>query len=435
MNRRMFIRTAGATLWLPFLPSALPREARSASFSTPRRALWWFIPNGFMEEFVLPTVIGEGYDLRLPLEPIAPLQSRVSVLSNLYNHAAQDYYLHEEAMGTLLGDNYIDNPQSGNLDGGRTVDQHAASSIGLNTPFPSLQLGTDEPYISGGANSNTDIYYRTMSFASAGLPLNALGDPQTVFDRMFAGADATLTEAEITARRELRKSLLDSVLERTTNLQTRLNYADKQKLDQFTSGIRDLELQIDALAELQCEAPAEPGSSLGFQGKVYAMTDLMVTAFQCDFTRLITFMTGASTSLTQYNFLDGVTSDHHNLSHAWAGSDASASDLKSIYNYQVARFVDLATKLQGITDDQGEDFLSSTLCFFVSEFGESNQHHAHPVTYLMAGGEAGGIVQGKHRRFEKDTPHSNAWISTLDFLGVDPAGWGTTHTGPLDLQS
>lgn len=435
MNRRMFIRTAGATLWLPFLPSALPREARGSSFATPRRAIWWFIPNGFMEDFVLPTVVGENYDLRFPIEPLAPIQSRVSVLSNLYNKAAQDYYLHEEAMGTLLSDNYVANPFSGNLDGGITVDQHAANAIGSATPFGSLQLGTDEPYISGSATSNTDIYYRTLSFAAPQLPLAALGDPKTVFDRMFAGVDASLTEAEIEARRELRTSLLDSVLERTNALHKRLNAEDKLKLDQFTSGIRDLELQIDALAAVQCDAPAEPGQSLGFQATIAAMTDLMVTALQCDFTRIITFMAGASTSLTRYDFLAGVTSDHHNLSHSWANNEDAENDLKSIYNYQVARFTDLMLALQDVDTGDGGDLLSNTLCFFISEFGESNQHHAHPITYLMGGGEASGIVQGKHRRFDANTPHSNAWVSALDFLGVDPGGWGTTHTGPLDLKS
>jgi Protein of unknown function (DUF1552) len=435
MNRRMFIRTGGATLWLPFLPSAVPRVARSASFATARRAIWWFIPNGFMEDFVLPTIVGDNYDLRYPLEPLAKIQNRVSVLSNLYNRAAQDYYLHEEAMGTLLGDNYISNTFSGTLDGGTTVDQHAAQDLVSQTPFGSLQLGTDESYISGGTNSNTDIYYRTLSFASPTVPLTALGDPKTVFDRMFAGADATMTAEEIVARRELRTSLLDSVLDRTGALEKRLNYDDKIKLDQFTSGVRDLETQIEALSQIVCPTPDEPGSNLGFQAKIEAMTDLMVVALQCDFTRIATFMAGASTATTVYNFLPGITLDHHTLSHSWASSADAEADLKTVYNYQVARFADLMTKLQAVDTGDGGDLLSSTLCFFISEFGESNQHQAHPVTYLMGGGEASGIVQGKHRRYGDDTPHSNAWISALEHLDVDATGWGTTHTGPLDLKS
>jgi Protein of unknown function (DUF1552) len=435
MDRRMFIRTAGATLWLPFLPSALPREARALASTTPRRAVWWFIPNGFMDQLVAPTIVGENYDLRYALEPIAPLQSRISVLSNLYNRAAQDYPFHEEAMGTLLGDNYIDNISSGDLDGGTTVDQHAANAIGGETPFGSLQLGTDETYISAGSASNTDIYYRTLSFSAPSIPLASLGDPKTVFDRMFAGSDPELTQAEIDARRELRKSLLDSVLARTSSLEQRLNHEDKLKLDQFTSGVRDLEVQIDALADLVCPTPEEPGTGLGYQAKVEAMTDLMVVALQCDFTRLITFMAGASTATTVYSFLQGVSQDHHSLSHNWAFDQDAETQLKSVYNYQVARFVDLATKLSQIDTGDGGDMLSSTMCYFVSEFGESNVHAAYPITYLLAGGEAGGVVQGKHRRFAANTPHSNAWISTLDHLGVDPTGWGTTHTGPLDLTS
>lgn len=432
MNRRMFLRSASTTLWLPFLPSVLPREAWGAAPTTPRRALWWFIPNGFVTEYVDPSALGAGYELKFALEPLAPIQGRVSVISGMANQAAQSAGLHEECMPTLLGDNYVANTSSGELDGGTSVDQHIAKTLGSTTPFGSLQLSLDEPYLSGGSFGNLDVLYRTLSYASPTTPVAALGDPKTVFDRMFAGTDTTLTEEQIAARRALRKSVLDSVLDRTNALSAKASATDRLKLDQFTTGVRELEQRIDQLATMSCPTPTEPSVNPGYQERIYTMIDLMVVALQCDYTRVLTFMAGSTTCTTVYDFL-GISQDHHTLSHNWAYDDAAAADLKTIYNYQVAQFTELLTKLQAIETDTG-DLLSATTCSFVTEFGESNFHQADPVTYLLAGGEDSGIVQGRHRRFA-NAPHSNLWLNVLQHMDVDATGWGSTWTGAFDLSS
>ncbi|MEZ4235023.1 MAG: DUF1552 domain-containing protein [Myxococcota bacterium] len=429
MDRRMFLRSTGATLWLPFLASALPRGARAA-VPTPRRALWWFVPNGLVSDYVRPTQLGAGYDLPLALQGIAPLQSRISVISGLKNRAAIGYDAHEEAMPTLLGDDHVDNTFNGPLDAAMTVDQFAAQQIGSETPFGSLQLGTDEPYISGGGN--VDVLYRTLSWAGPSTPISPLTDPKTVFQRMFGGTSSDLTAQEIEIRATLRKSLLDSVLDRTKALDARLNPADKAKLDQYTTGVRELELRLDQLEGLSCPEPGEPDASPGYQQKIALMTDLMVVALQCDFTRLVTFLTGASTALTTYNWL-GHSNDHHTLSHNWSFSNTAARDLQQVYDWQVQRYVELCTKLADIPTEDG-DLLSSTQVILLSEFGESNLHQAEPLTFLLAGGEAGDIVQGQHRAFPNQ-PHSNLWLSVLEHLQCDPQGYGTTTTGPLDLRS
>ncbi|MEQ1566543.1 MAG: DUF1552 domain-containing protein [Myxococcota bacterium] len=431
MNRRMFVRNAATTLWLPFLPSLAPRAAWATAPVTPRRSLWWFVPNGLVTDYVTPTTEGAGYALPYALEPLAAIQSRVSVISGLSNRADESSGLHEECMGTLLGDNHIDNTFNGTLDGGTSVDQHMAKSLGSVTPFGSLQLSLDEPYIAAGG-SNIDVLYRTLSFASPTTPIAPLGDPRTVFDRMFAGVDTSLTEVEIEARRNLRKSLLDSVLDRTNALSAKASAVDKQKLDQYITGVREVEQRIDQLAEVVCPTPDEPSANPGYQERMFAMIDLMVVALQCDYTRVITFMAGASTCLTVYDFL-GIGADHHTLSHNWAFDTGAAQDLKTVYNYQVARFADLCAKLAAIPTDEG-DLLSATTASVVTEFGESNFHQADPVTYLFAGGEDSGIVQGKHRRFT-NAPHSNLWINTLNHMNVDATGYGTTWTGPFDLTT
>lgn len=421
MNRRMFLRSAAATLWLPFLPSALPRGARAAGVTEPRRALWYFLPNGFVTEYVDPTQSGPNYDLRMALQPVLPLQSRISVVSGLENKAAQGVPAHEECLATMLGDDYV---TLGQEDGGVTVDQHAAKAIGTQTPFGSLQLGV------GDLTGITDL--RTVSYASPTTPLSPITDPKTVFSRMFAGTDPELTEQEIASRAALRRSVLDRMLDRSNALSKRLNAEDLSKLDQYMTGVRDLELQLDLLDSIQCPTPEEPAANPPLPQAITAMIDLMVVAAQCDFTRIMCLTTGASGIDVDYSFL-GLQNSSHVLSHGWATSEQQAQELQTLYNYHVAQFTDLCTKLAAVQTSNG-DLLSNTMVHFITEFGESNRHEADPITYLVGGGEAGGIVQGHHRRFP-GASHANLWVNTLDFLGVDPDGWGTTWNGPLDLFS
>lgn len=359
LSRRMLLGGSAATLWLPFLPSLLPRSAWGAAPPVaPRRLIYWFVPNGMLEKNFTPLATGANYDLPFAIEPILPIQNRVSVISGIENKPSVGGNLgtHEECMVGLLSDTKLGNP-GGPIDGGITVDQWAAQAMGTETPFPSMQLGMDQPWIESGGNYNT--YYTTLSWANGQTPLAQLTDPKTVFDRMFAGSDPALTEEDIERRNGLRKSLLDSLADRTAALQGRLSSADKIKLDQFTTGVRELETRIDALAALECPQPLEPGSSPGFVEAMGLMTDLMVVAFQCDYTRLFTFMTGASTSLTIYDFLD-ITTDHHTLSHNQAADDVAKQQLMTIMNWQSSMWTSLCQKLAAVPEEGG-DLLSSTM--------------------------------------------------------------------------
>lgn len=432
MNRRLFLRGAASTLWLPLLPSVLPREARAAAPADPRRLVFLFVPNGLLHDYVTPTTLGAGYPLPTMLSPLAPLQDRVTVVSGLENRASVEpsgYGTHEGCLSSLLSDHTLGDAYNGSLDGGITVDQAAAAAIGAGTPFPSLQLATGEPSIS--AFGNLGIYYSTLSWAGPQSPVAPLIDPKTTFDRMFAGTDPAATEAEIERRDTMRRSVLDAVLERTQRLQSRVNAEDRAKLDQFTTGVRELELRVQALAELECPVPEEPVSSPGFAQKVEAFLDLMVVALQCDYTRVLTFMGGPSTAMTSFPFL-GISADHHTLSHDQAYSDPRRAELLAIQQWYVQQYATLCDKLAQVPTADG-DLLGSSLVSLVTEFADSNLHTAQPMTFLLAGGEKGGVLQGRHRLYG-GLPHGNLLRSMLDFVGADSSSFGQHATGSLDLS-
>lgn len=430
MDRRAFIRGAGTTLLLPWLPSALP--ARAATSGPARRLVYWFLPNGLIPEETSPSTEGADYDLPPVLAELAPVKHRVSVMSGLVNVGTQDgvYSTHEECMASLLSDEKVDYPLGRGIEAGSTVDQYAAKVAGQATPFSSLVLGTNELDIGNGAFSS--VYYRTLSWGGPGKPISPITNPRVLFERMFAGTDATATAKEIALRRELRKSVLDAVGERTARLQSRLDAADRAKLDQFATGVRELELRIDQLAERVCPQPDAPAPNIGFPDAVDAMHDLLVLAIQCDQTRFATFALGPTVSTRSYPFL-GVASDHHSLSHGWVYSVEDRADILRIQGWAIGRWGDLAAKLAAISDGEG-DLLSNTMLLLVTEFGDSNAHVATPLPMLVAGGEAGGAVQGRHRVYQ-DRPHVDLLATTLEFAGVDSTGFGRHQTGPIDLST
>src|SRR5690606_14953222 len=134
------------------------------------------------------------------------------------------------------------------------------------------------------------------------------------------------SEAEAARRRAMRKSVLDTIVPHGDSLRNRLSAEDRVKLDELFTGIRSLELEIDAGPGASCEPPAQPPMGLtnndAFRDQLNTMHDLMVVALQCDITRVITFMQTDPISDRNFSYVSGVTgaggvtSDHAGSHHA-----------------------------------------------------------------------------------------------------------------------
>ena len=149
-SRRTVLRAAGASLMLPFLPSIMPRAAWAQESKPPVRLLFWYVPNGMHMADWKPSGTGEGYDLPYILEPLAPVQSKVSVLTGLANMNGSYPRPGDHARGTgcFITCRTPEYTGDASVRLGVSVDQLVADMIGEETPFPSVQLGLD-----GGANS------------------------------------------------------------------------------------------------------------------------------------------------------------------------------------------------------------------------------------------------------------------------------------------
>ena len=84
-------------------------------------------------------------------------------------------------------------------------------------------------------------------------------DPQVAFERLFGsgGSDAR----ERAARREQRRSILDSVSQSLPTFKKSLGPADRARMDEWETDIREIERRLD-LAKKSTGRPTIPASSL-----------------------------------------------------------------------------------------------------------------------------------------------------------------------------
>ena len=432
MNRRAFLGGAAATVALPFLPSMWPKA--HAANPAKNRLLVFYTPNGFpMERW---TVEGTGRDWTPSqiLSPLETVKDDLSLLTGLYNMPAYPEGSGGHACGTagLLTCVQANKTESVNIRAGISMDQLAVSKLNPSTTFPSLQLGTD-----GGANiGNCDsgyscAYVRNISWASETTPLPKIVDPLVLFDRFFAGADPTASREVQEKRRRYNASVLDYVTEQAKSLKLKLGRTDNLKLDEYLTGVRELELRITQPTSLACGDIEAPGDDLVFLERVDAMKDLMVTAFRCDLTRIATFMMGNGISNRSFTFLD-VTGGHHELSHH-QGDPARIDLLEKIGRWEVEQFVDLVNRMKSTPDgDEGENLLDNSMLVFTSEMGEGDAHSQRGMPLVLAGGGAGQLDPGNHYVFENEEPLADFHITMMQAMGASVSTFGENGTGPLN---
>lgn len=432
-SRRRFLRGAGVSLALPFLPSAFPRSARAGGVAPPR-LLFVYTPNGQPMAEWTPGGTGPDWAPSPVLEPLAALREQVTVITGLGNEPAHlaSPNAHPSGTASFLT---CQTPGYGAggllLDNGVSVDQVAANSLEAgSTPFPSIQALTRTlgPVGHCGLGIPCD-YLNVISWADGQTPLPGVTDPRVLFDRLFASFDSAASAKEQDRRRALRVSVLDAVLDDGASLRGRLGAVDQRKLDQYLDGLRDLEVHIEALGTASCappdrpEAPEDPGPWID------AMSDLLAVALRCDLTRVATLMTDVGGSNRGFGFL-GRPGGHHHYSHHGEEPD-KVDALVDIGRWEVERLAYLLERLAAIDEGDGTTALDHTLVYFSSEVGDGDSHSHFDLPVVLAGGGALGSDPGRHLRFEDGAPLASLFVSMLRGFGLEVPAFGLDSDGPL----
>lgn len=440
LHRRAFLRGAGVAMGLPLLDAMIPSMARAQDMpAAPRsRFFAFYVPCGIHMASWDPATEGADFDLPPILAPMADYRDRMLILGGLHNRPARPDGPGDHAAGTgsFLTAAHCFKTEGADISNGISLDQLIANRVGQGHRFPSLVLGAEGGGNAGGCDSGYSCAYsRNVSWLDATTPAAKQVNPRAVFNRLF-GATADGLPPELVARkRHYRQSVLDYVLADATRLRSKLGATDKRKVDEYMTGVRELERQIELTEQQACDPGVEPGRADNFAGTITQMIDLAALAFECDLTPVVTFMLGNGGSNRPFPWL-GIAEGHHQLSHHQGNPDNHAK-LEAIDIWEMEQMAYLCGKLDAIQEANGTA-LDNTAIFFSSEIEDGNSHSHFDMPIMIAGGAGGQLAGNNHIRYagNRQTGPSvaNLFISLARLCGVDDLeAFGDDSTGPLEL--
>ena len=339
---------------------------------------------------------------------------------------------------------------------GRSIDRVIADHIRATDPgAPSeLVLNTGTKSVGYKADNPSSGQYRFLSYESANTPARNEGDPQALFDRLFAGSIDPAAAAAEAARRERRASLLDDVLGDYSSLHRRLGAEDQRRLDEHMQRIREVETSLRSPVRSCSSASAPPefdqraSESRGLPEATLRMFHVIELAFLCDISRVATFMSRTEGETRNHTFpwlsfgyckeeahptdcyddTDGDSNNraHHPMSHV---QNARREELNEVMQWQVAQLTGFAGRLADVSVGDGT-LLDSTFCLHTS--GNSATHSARRLPLLGIGSLGGALRTGRALKFE-NASLNDFWLALLNAFGSEASSFGeeTLSTGPL----
>jgi hypothetical protein len=379
-----------------------------------------YVPNGVHMPAWTPKEEGERFSLPPTLHALEPYQRDLLVLSGLTqdnaNAKGDGGGDHARALSCFLTGAHPRKTDGANIQAGVSVDQVAAKSVGRHTRFPSLELGCDPSAQAGNCDSGYSCAYSSnISWSSESTPLAKEVNPRLVFDRLFGNGDPAETRANSGRRNRYRQSILDFVNDDARRLRDRLGRTDARKLDEYLTGVRELERRL-AMASTPTPEAAQgaerpSGVPAEYQEHIRLMCDMIALAFQADLTRIVTFVFANEGSGRSYGFV-GAPEGHHDLSHHGGDADKQAK-LAKINTFHVEQLAYLLGKLRANREGDGS-VLDHSMIVYGSGIGDGDRHNHDDLPIVLAGRGSGSVKTGRHVKYSPGTPLNNLFVAMLD---------------------
>ena len=401
LSRRGMLRGLGVGLALPLLESMLPARARGAAVTPPECFIGIETNQGILPQYFFPRGEGLDYEASPYLELLAGHRGQLTVFSGVSHPEVDGGHQAETCFLTAAP-----HPGRGGFRNTISLDQYAAERIGHLTRFPALALGV-------GTKSS-------LSYTQAGVQIPGEDSPSTLFRKLFVQGSPAEVEAQVDKLRQGR-SILDSVGQRSRQLRRRVGPADRDKLDQFFNGVRELEQRLLKSEEwehkpkspIDSAPPKDEKDPGALVERTRAMFDLARLAIQTDSTRLITIYIHQNDA--KPNIL-GVDAGTHVLTH----HGNQPEKLQQLRLIEEAQLRELARLLDGLGSSREStgSLLDRTSVLYGTCMGNANAHSNTNLPVLMAGG---GFKHGQHLAFDpaRDYPLPNLFVSVLQRLGIE----------------
>lgn len=422
LNRRNVLRGmlggSAVTVGLPLLDCFLNSngDAFASGAPLPIGFGMWFQPLGLQPGQWEPKVLGAKYEVHSQLAPFAKYRDRMNVFSGM------KCFVDGKPVQT-----HTTGPQIG-LTGGiphgsdsfPSMDTMIADVIGSRTRFRSLEMALD--------GSSTSWSRRSGSAINP-----SEGSPVALYKRIFGPEFKDPNAAEFTPDPVVmaRRSVLSAVTEDRQSFLQDVGTADRKRLDEYFTSLREIEQQLDL--ELQKPAPLEactvpgapteatPGTVITdsrANGKLFA--GLTAHAIACNQTHVFNMNT-VSLPLRRA----GNPATFHINSHEEAIDPKMGYQIEVGYfqDQLLAAFGDMLDALDGIKEGD-HTLLDRMAVLWITDHSYARLHTLDNMPMMTVGHANGKLKTGLHIQATGDSV-TRVGLTMMQALGVPLNNWGT----------
>lgn len=425
LSRRSILRGAinGAkvAIALPFLDLFLDVNGQALAATgqrLPTRFGTWIWGCGFIPERWIPTTEGSDYEMPIDLAPLAPYREQMALFTGfdvkLDGVANKPHVTGNLGLRTGI-------PVANETVRAPTLDVLIGDVIGKDTRFKSIEMSA-----SG--------IERSYSYRGAGAANPSEVSPATLYRRIFGEGFQNPNSAEFVPETStmVRRSVLSAVSDDRKELMRAVGASDRQRLDEYFTGIRQLEQQLEIQLEPPApvenftmpEAPPETTVDSDIENVMVnhkLMAGLLAKALASNQTKVFNMLFSDTTS----NLRRSTSPDtHHTLTHE------EPVDSKLGYQRQVGWFAEksmvacreFVDELAAIREGDGT-LLDNTLLFAHSDCSIAKSHAVEGIPMMVFGSGGGRVRTGYHKAGRADAA-SRLGLTIQQAMGVETERWG-----------
>lgn len=420
LDRRTVLKGLGVTLTLPFLETMMPTGVFASSVpKSPIRTAFIFVPNGINMDYWNKNFTGT-------LAPLVDFKNNINIISGLTQKNA--FALgdgpgdHARSAASWLTGCHAKKTNGANIKNGISFDQIIANYYSQYTKYSSLELGCERGGLAGDCDSGYSCAYsNSISWRTETTPVAKETDPRLAFERLFKSDNEKEDEISRKLRLEENKSILDFVFEDAKRLNKKLGRTDQLKLDEYLTGVREIERRISFIEKQNIEftefnkfnnlnqLPSDYGEHIRLMG------ELMVLAFQTDTTRVSTFMFANEGSNRSYKMV-GVNDGHHEMSHHQKNPEKLQA-LHKINKFHVEQLAFILKRLNSIQEGD-KTLLENSMIVYGAGICDGDRHNHDDLPILLAGNAGGKIHRGGSIDLPNNTPMTNLFLTMADKLNI-----------------
>lgn len=437
VDRRRFLIGTGSLIALPFFESLWPTRVLAQVASSPN-VIFLKFPLGVLKGSWKPSGSGTNFTLPPALSVLESVKSELIFPTGLHNFCPVDGIHASSNAAFLTGME----PLNGGLRVGQSIDRLIAEKLGLTANPRTIQItAADASDSDTGSGFNYSSTYGTnISWINATTPASSYNNPQSVFKAIFPtgvnGGTAptpTPTPGATNNMANYRKNILDNAVGEIGVLKTKLGNSDKMKLDQYLTGLDEVQKKI---ATLPTPAPTTPptGSNSCVAGSmnlspnkfdIDAFTDvnmeIIKLALACGQSRIVSYH-------LDFEYGSHFPVQMHSISH-YNDDPRFREQYVALNKKWAEKFLLLINKLQSVTDGTGKTLLDNTIIVIGSGLNDGQGHGSTDLPIILAG-RGGGLQPGKV--VTTNAPLSNLWVSIARYMGVNISQFGRS-TGDLGI--